>query len=71
MVIEKKALASAVGFVDNEEIDRINILNASFLAMHRTLDDLQKQFDCFLVDGNRYLTTVESTFIGIALTFWN
>lgn len=54
MVIEKKALAWAVGFVDHEEIDRINILNASFLAMHRALDALQMPFDCILVDGNRF-----------------
>lgn len=54
LVIEKKALAWAVGFVDHKEIDRINILNASFLAMHRALDALQLPFDCILVDGNRF-----------------
>src|ERR1700735_4120026 len=39
--IEKKAIAHAVASVDNEEIDTINILNASFLAMHRALDKLR------------------------------
>jgi ribonuclease HII len=41
-IIEKEALAWAVGVVDNKEIDEINILNASFLAMHRALDQLGK-----------------------------
>ncbi|MDO8929694.1 MAG: ribonuclease HII, partial [Bacteroidota bacterium] len=40
-VIESQALAFAVGIVDNHEIDRINILNASFLAMHRAIDQLK------------------------------
>jgi len=53
-IIEKKALAWAVGIVDHKEIDEINILNASFLAMHRALDQLDKSFDSILVDGNRF-----------------
>ncbi len=53
-IIEKKALAWAVSFVDHHEIDRINILNASFLAMHRAIDQLQVVPDCLLIDGNRF-----------------
>ena len=53
-VIKEQALAYAVGIVDHKEIDEINILNASFLAMHRALDQIQKSFDSILVDGNRF-----------------
>jgi len=53
-VIKEQALAYAVGIVDHKEIDEINILNASFLAMHRALDQIQKPFDSILVDGNRF-----------------
>ena len=53
-IIEKEALAYAIGIVSNEEIDEINILNASFLAMHRALDELNSPFDEILVDGNRF-----------------
>lgn len=52
--IEKHALAFAVGSVDPEEIDEINILNASFLAMHRALDMLTASPGQILVDGNRF-----------------
>lgn len=53
-VIEEKALAYAVGIVDHKEIDDINILNASFLAMHRALDQIKTPFESILVDGNRF-----------------
>ncbi len=53
-VIEQQALGWAVGIVDAVEIDRINILKASFLAMHRALDQLQVRPDFILVDGNRF-----------------
>lgn len=53
-VIEKKAIAHAVALVDHVEIDRINILNASFLAMHKALDQLAEQFGFILIDGNRF-----------------
>jgi ribonuclease HII len=53
-VIEEQALAFAVGIVDNHEIDRINILNASFLAMHRAIDQLILKPDYLLIDGNRF-----------------
>jgi ribonuclease HII len=52
--IEEHAVAWAVGIVSPQEIDEINILNASFLAMHRALDQLQVKFDEILVDGNRF-----------------
>jgi ribonuclease HII len=53
-VIEKKAVAFAVGIVDNVEIDSINILNASFKAMHLALEKLQQQPSLLLIDGNRF-----------------
>lgn len=53
-VIEEQALAFAVGMVDNHEIDRINILNASFLAMHRAVDQLKLKPEFLLIDGNRF-----------------
>ena len=53
-IIEKEALAWAVGIVDNNEIDEINILKASFLAMHRALDQLKTIPESILVDGNRF-----------------
>ncbi len=53
-LIESKAIAWAVGVVSHEEIDRINILNASFLAMHRALDQLQTKAEFISVDGNRF-----------------
>lgn len=52
--IETQALAFAVTQVDHEEIDRINILQASFLAMHRALDKLKTRPELILVDGNRF-----------------
>ena len=48
------ALAWAVGVVTPEEIDRINILRASFLAMHRALDQLKVRPEAIIVDGNRF-----------------
>ena len=53
-VIERDALAWAVGMVTPEEIDHINILNASILAMHRALDQLQVRPEFVIVDGNRF-----------------
>ena len=53
-VIEHEALAWAVGIVDNKEIDKINILNASILAMHRALDQLKVRPENIIVDGNRW-----------------
>ena len=53
-VIERDAVAWAVGIVTPEEIDRINILNASILAMHRALDQLKVRPEAVIVDGNRF-----------------
>ena len=53
-VIEKEAVAWAVGVVTPEEIDKINILNASFLAMHRAIDELKVRPQHLLIDGNRF-----------------
>lgn len=53
-LIEREAIAYAVGEVTVEEIDEINILNASFLAMHRALDALAVQAEFLLIDGNRF-----------------
>lgn len=55
-LIEEKAVAWAVGIVDNNEIDKINILNASFLAMQRAIDKLSVQPEHLLIDGNRFRT---------------
>ena len=52
--IESKALAYAVAQVSHTEIDEINILNASFLAMHRAVEQLQPSPDFLLIDGNRF-----------------
>ena len=53
-VIEESALAWAVRIVSPEEIDQINILNASFLAMHRAIDQLKIRPQHLLIDGNRF-----------------
>jgi ribonuclease HII len=52
--IERDAVAWAVGIVTPEEIDKINILNASILAMHRALDQLKVRPEAVIVDGNRF-----------------
>jgi len=53
-IIEKEALAWAVAEVDNHEIDEINILNASILAMHRAVQKLTTRPEFIIVDGNRF-----------------
>ena len=52
--IETEALSWAVAFVDNQKIDEINILNASFLAMHMAVEQLDKTPELLLIDGNRF-----------------
>lgn len=54
-VIEKEALSYAVAAIDNDEIDEINILKASFKAMHLALDKLNKRPQSLLIDGNRFI----------------
>lgn len=53
-MIERDAVAWAVGVVTPEEIDKMNILNASILAMHRALDQLKVRPEAIIVDGNRF-----------------
>ena len=52
--IKEHAIAFGIGIVDHKEIDKINILNASILAMHRALDQIKNPFNSILVDGNRF-----------------
>lgn len=69
--IEHDALAWAVGVVTPEEIDKINILNASFLAMHRALDQLTVRPEAIIVDGNRftpYVTVIDGVSVNIPHT---
>ena len=75
-VIEREAVAWAVGVVSNEEIDKINILRASILAMHRAVAQLKVRPEHLLIDGNRFMpyediphTTVvkgDATYMSIA-----
>ncbi len=61
-IIEKQALAYAVSFVSEKEIDEINILNASFLAMTRAVKALKVKPDSLLIDGNRFKTDLTIPF---------
>lgn len=53
-IIENEALAFGLGIVTNEEVDQINVLNASFLAMHRAIESLKLKPEHLLIDGNRF-----------------
>ena len=53
-IIEKEALSWAIGIAEPKEIDKINILNASFLAMHRAINRLNAKSELLLIDGNRF-----------------
>jgi ribonuclease HII len=53
-VIEKESIAFAIGVIDNDDIDRINILQASFKAMHMAVNGLKEKPQHLLVDGNRF-----------------
>lgn len=53
-LVINEAMTYGIGIVTAEEIDQINILNASFLAMHRALDELKLQPELLLIDGNRF-----------------
>lgn len=53
-IIKQKALAYSIGIVDQQTIDKINILNASFLAMHRAIEQLDVLPELLLIDGNRF-----------------
>ena len=54
IVIEKDAIAWSVAHADNTEIDKMNILNASYLAMHRAINKLNLKPQLLLIDGNRF-----------------
>lgn len=54
LMIEERTLSWSVARVDPDEIDRVNILNASFLAMHRAVDKLNVRPEWLLIDGNRF-----------------
>lgn len=54
IIIEREAISWAVGIADNKEIDKINILNASILAMHRAISALSIRPEVLLIDGNRF-----------------
>lgn len=54
IIIENEAVSWAVAFVDNKEVDEINVLNASYLAMHRAIDKLTTQPEHLIIDGNRF-----------------
>ena len=53
-IIEKEAIAWAIGVYDHIEIDKVNILNASIFSMHRALDQLSVRPEHIIVDGNRF-----------------
>ena len=53
-IIEKEAIAFGVAMIDNHEIDQINILQASYKAMHLAIDQLKKKPELLLIDGNRF-----------------
>ena len=53
-LIIQQAISYGIGLVSHEEIDRINILQASFLAMHRAIEQIQGKIDLLLIDGNRF-----------------
>ncbi len=53
-IIEKYALSFGVGIIDNYKIDEVNILQATFLAMHLAIDQLKKRPSLLLIDGNRF-----------------
>ena len=71
-IIQQQAVAWAVAMVDPEEIDRINILNASFLAMSRAVEQLAVRPQLLLIDGNRFRSKLEipyRCFVGGDATF--
>lgn len=55
-IIEKNAVCYSVGIIDNNLIDEVNILQATFLAMHQAIDNLKKSPTLLIIDGNRFKT---------------
>ncbi len=64
-IIKENAVAWAVAFVTAEEIDRINILQATYLAMHRAIEGLSITPEKLLIDGNRFITKLDIPFATI------
>ncbi len=53
-IIEENAIAFGVGIIDNHKIDEVNILQATYLAMHQAIDKINQQIDLLIIDGNRF-----------------
>ena len=53
-IIEKNAVAFGVGIIDNQKIDEVNILQATYLAMHQAIDNLKQKIELLIIDGNRF-----------------
>ncbi len=53
-IIEQNALAFGVGIIDNNKIDEVNILQATYLAMHQAIDQINIKLDLLIIDGNRF-----------------
>lgn len=53
-IIEENAIAFGVGIIDNHKIDEVNILQATYLAMHQAIEKINKQIDLLIIDGNRF-----------------
>ena len=64
-VVESEAVSFGVGMADEKEIDRINILNASFLAMHRAIENMRSVPEKLIIDGNRFKPYMEIPFLCI------
>lgn len=64
-IIKKKALKVEIGVINNKAIDRVNILQATFLAMKRSLEKTNMQADCILVDGNLKIPGIKQKQISI------
>jgi len=54
IIIKDESISFGIGVVSPKEIDKINILNASFLAMHRAIDQISNKYELLLIDGNRF-----------------
>lgn len=53
-IVEKHAISFGVGIIDNQKIDEVNILQATYLAMHQAIDNLKRKIDILIIDGNRF-----------------
>ena len=53
-IIEKNAIAFGVGIIDNTKIDEVNILQATYLAMHQAIEQIKQKIDVLIIDGNRF-----------------